>query len=500
MSKKQRIRVPISNSLQFALDVNAKPLSREIATRQNSIDYVNLLGYLPNPDPVLKKLGRDIAAYEETMSEASVSGMVFSRKSGVAGLNYGIDRGKAASRQTRLIEDWLTGVKLDQVIREILDAEQFGYAILETVFEPVGGYWLPTKIAGKPQRWFKFSQNNELLFLSKSNPVYGELVPDRQFIVATHNATYANPYGFPLQSCCFWPVVFKRGGLKFLAVFCEKYGMPYIIGKQPRGIPDGETDDLLDALENMVQDAIAVIPDDASVEIMEAGNKSGSADAYKALLTYCDTQISIAQLGHSGGALATPNSLGGVDAAALSVRADIVQAGKSIVESAINTIISWIWAYNFTGPAPRFDMWPDEDIDKPLAERDEILTRQGVRFTKDYYTKAYSLEDGDFDIVPQSAGAPQAAMFAAPANNSVDTGMQQIDAMGRRMQDDPANDTLIDTIRSALDASSDLVTFRDKLIELFPKMDTAQLSRTMAMAFTSAELAGRFEINRRLGL
>lgn len=34
---------------------------------------------------------------------------------------------------------------------------------------------------------------------------------------------------------CFWPVAFKKGGMKFWLRFAEKFGSPWVIGKHPRG-------------------------------------------------------------------------------------------------------------------------------------------------------------------------------------------------------------------------------------------------------------------------
>lgn len=125
-------------------------------------------------------------------------------------------------------------------------------------------------------------------------------VGERQrFIVARQDATYANPYGFPDLSMCFWPATFMRGGLKFWVQFTEKYGSPWVIGKHPRGANDEETDLLLDSLEAMVQDAVAAIPDDASVQIIEAAGKAGSADVYRQLLEYCRSEINVAMLGQN---------------------------------------------------------------------------------------------------------------------------------------------------------------------------------------------------------
>ena len=75
------------------------------------------------------------------------------------------------------------------------------------------------------------------------------------------------------MSRCFWPVAFKKGGFKFWAVFTEKFGMPWLIGKVPRGTGDTDRAQLLDHLVKMVQDAVAVINDDESIAALEFQSK-----------------------------------------------------------------------------------------------------------------------------------------------------------------------------------------------------------------------------------
>ena len=74
--------------------------------------------------------------------------------------------------------------------------------------------------------------------------------------------------------------------------------MPHFIGKHPRGAGKEETNPLADMLEDMVQDAIAVIPDDSSVEIQEA-DKTSSAEIYDKLIDKMNAEISKAILGQT---------------------------------------------------------------------------------------------------------------------------------------------------------------------------------------------------------
>ena len=89
------------------------------------------------------------------------------------------------------------------------------------------GALLPDKVMAKPHEWFHFNSEGELRFRSRQAPLYGEELQPRKFLVPRQDASYANPYGFPDLSMCFWPTVFKRGGLKFWVKFGEKFGEGY---------------------------------------------------------------------------------------------------------------------------------------------------------------------------------------------------------------------------------------------------------------------------------
>ncbi len=393
----------------FAAVDKTRSLSQEIATRQRSIDFYSIGMYLPNPDPVLKKMGKDISIYKELRSDPIVHGCITSRKAGVKKLSWEIDRGKAKSRQAKYLTDAVTALPVDRIITQMLNAPLYGYQVLEVMWDEMT--WTPADVVAKPQQWFVFDENNMLRFRTKKDMFLGEELPEKKFIVVTHDAEYENPYGFPILSTCFWPVTFRKGGYKFWITFTEKFGMPFIVGKQPRGTNQEETEKFADMLEQMVQDAIAVIPDDASVEIPETKN-TGSADLYDKLITACKGEISVALLGHSGGAISTPGKLGGEDQA-VGVRQDIVDGDKKIPEEGFNTLISWIAEYNFSERVelPKFCLYAEEDVDLDQATRDETLSRAGVTLSATYYQREYGFEEGD--IVSVSA-RPSSSLGGLP--------------------------------------------------------------------------------------
>lgn len=495
-------RLWISDTQYVDLVERGMSLSAEIATRQRSIDFYGLGMFLPNPDPVLKKQGKDIAIYKELLVDGHLGGCVTSRKAGVKSLEWGIDRGKAKSRQARLIEEVFAALDMDRIVSEILDAPLFGYQVLEVMWEKRGDLILPKDIVGKPQSWFVFGEQNELRFRTKEN-WNGEPLPEKKFLLARHEATYDNPYGFPELSRCFWPVTFKRGGTKFWVIFSEKWGMPYFIGKHPRGTDRKENEDLLDMLERMIQDAVAVIPDDSSVEILEAGGKGASAQIYEKLIETCKTEVSIAILGQN----LTTQVKGGSYAATeshMAVRADIVDSDRKLVEGALNELIGWIYEYNFGDGSvrPAFSMWEEEDVDSALAERDNILAQTGVKFTKTYYMKAYGLEEGDFEITETrtsegqfAEGGQRAAVAPFPDQRAIDDFIDELDPAELQRQIEGVLKPVLELVQG----SNDFAGVMEKLAEIYPDMETKNLEDMLGRAIFVSEIWGRMTEGGNMG-
>lgn len=388
-------------------------LSEEIATRDRSMDMS--FGFiLPNPDPILKRQGKDISVYRDMRSRASVGGPIRRRKAAVKALEWRVERGKASARVTRLCSDVLATYDMDRLLNEITDAVLFGYQPLELVWGPFNGATVPLEVIGKPQEWFFFDNAAQLRFRSRAQPLLGEELEPRKFLLARQEASYANPYGFPDLSMCFWADTFMRGGLKFWVTFTEKYGTPWLVGKQPRGTPGPEVNALLDKLEAMIQDAVAAIPDDSSIDILEAGDKGASADLYERLLMYCRSEINIALLGQNQSTEASSNRASAT--AGLEV-ADTIRDGDSrLVCATINQLLRWMTDLHDGehAPAPTFELFEEEDVNVTQAQRDETLKRAGVNFQPQYWKRVYKLQDGDIADAPPVVSTPAQAAPPVP--------------------------------------------------------------------------------------
>ncbi|MDU9028719.1 DUF935 domain-containing protein [Pseudomonas mediterranea] len=426
----QGLWVSPTEFVSFADAQRTHGLKRHIATRGRT-EAGGYGVHLPNPDPILKAQGKDIKVYRDLRSSGLVGGNIRRRKAAVLSLERGLKRGDAPLKVERFISDWLADLDVDRILRELLDAPLFGYQPIELMWQPVGRHLVPHDLLGKPAEWFFYDPHNALRFRAKDAGPDGELCDPQRFIVARQDATYANPYGFPDLSMCFWPATFMKGGLKFWVQFTEKYGSPWVIGRHPRGATDDETHLLLDSLEAMVQDAVAAIPDDASVQIIEAAGKAGSADVYRQLLEYCRSEINVAMLGQNQTTEKDSNRASAT--AGAEVTQDIRDGDAGIAAAALNACIRHVVDINF-GPdiaAPQYALWQQEEIDKSLAQRDKALTESGVRFTNAYWQRTYNLQDGDLQQASTRRGKPEFAEtppHPAPDQTALDQAINNLPA------------------------------------------------------------------------
>lgn len=382
----------------------AEGIGAEVAVRSRRPDFWGMFNYLPDPDETLLKLGLDMTVYRQLLTDSHVWACYSSRKAAVQSCEWDIREKQGGSKRAgknavRLIEDIMDNLDMDQILTDMLDAPFFGMSPLEIVWKAAGGRWIPERIEGKPPEWFVFSMKNELRFLSSLHQLEGEELPAMKFLLARHHASYRNPYGERLAARCFWPVAFKKGGMKYWSIFTEKFGMPWVVGRVPRMTSETDRAALLANLVTMVQDAVAVINDDESIEFLEEKGKTGTAGIYSELIDTCNKEISKAVLGQTATTEGTPGKLG-EEKGQVETKEDLIEKDKRMIASQMNLFIKWTTQMNLGNAldAPVFVWQEEEDIQADRAERDSKLSTQGARFTKSYYVRAYGFEESDLEV------------------------------------------------------------------------------------------------------
>ena len=491
-------------------------LSEEIAIRSRSMDYYAIGNmYLPNPDPVLKAQGKDIQVYTDLLIDDRVGGGLINRTGAAKSLVCSIERGSSSTRQFKAVKDVFAQLKINAAIETIMKARGYGHAPIEVIWGNSLGLTVPVDLVGKPQRWFVYGQNNELRFRSRDHLMDGEELPPRKFICPTNEASYDNPYGLGLLSRCFWPVAFKKGGWRFWVQFSEKYGQVWPIGKLPRNAPQPQIDEMLSILAKMIQDGVAVIPEDGSVDFKESGTKGATSDLYRGIIAEANSAISTVWLGHAGAGESTPGKLGN-ESAATAVRDDIRDDDANLITETLQQVVNWICEINWgsAADAPLVKLKQKEQIDTTQAERDDKLTqameRSGKRLTTAYYIKTYSLDPEDIEDAPAETnpspalplsreganlppdkGGLRGVAFADPAPDAQDSA----DIAATRLSEvtEPVITKWLQALKKEIDQAGNLIDLRADLLKV-KGLDLADLAAPIRDGLLLSRLIGQTDV------
>jgi phage gp29-like protein len=386
------------------------------ATRQRANDFLRLMRSLPDPDPILCKMGKSVAALRELLTDSHLESVWSVRCSAVSGREWFVETGAKGKREQEAADSFseqLKALDIPHIIEEMMGVVAYGFSPHEIIWKVDGKLWGVGDIVGKPQEWFEFDPDNRLLF--RGAGLLLEELPENKFLLLQHRASYINPYGDKAFSKCFWPVTFKKNGFRWWTVFVEKYGGAFMYGKYPTNADTQFKHELLSALEQMVSDAVAIAPEGAEITIDSLANKGSVNNIHSEYINAANTEISKAILGQT---LTTEIGDKGSYAAAQAhnlVREDLAVADRHRISACFNRLAAIFTFYNFGAEAiaPRFEFVQDEDLQAERAERDTKLFAVGWRPKKEYISREYGIPEEDYELIGSSTeGAGQETGFS----------------------------------------------------------------------------------------
>jgi phage gp29-like protein len=399
--KEARARIDEKPDINFAG-------GNHFATRSRVNDFVRLMRALPDIDPVLSKRGKGIPTLRELLTDSHLESVWSVRCSTAAGAEWFVEAGAEGAKEKAAAEAFnkeLKNLDVPRIIEEMMDAVAYGYSPLEIIWEAREGKWGIGNIVGKPPEWFEFTPENRLVF--RTGVTGQEELPENRFLLVQHGASYVNPYGSKVFSKCYWPLTFKKRGWQWWALFVEKYGGAFMYGTYPNNADDKLKADLIDALDRMISDSVAIIPEGTEIKIESLADKGGSSNIHKEFIDTANAEVSKAVLGET---LTTEIGDKGSYAAAQThnlVREDLAAFDRHRISAAFNRLSSIYSFYNY-GPEvipPLFQFVQDEDLQKERAERDVDMYQFGWRPRKGYFIKQYGMEEEDFDVAEDAGGA-----------------------------------------------------------------------------------------------
>ncbi|AVP97912.1 portal protein [Ahniella affigens] len=483
-------------------DIKQPELDREIATTLDGLDITR--GYtgplLLAQDTILRtRGGGNLAIYDQILSEPQVLATFQQRRHAVTSRTWRVEAAsdrRVDKQAAAALDAQLRNVGWDARTDRMLFGVYYGFAAAELIWERQGALFGWKAIKVRDRRRFRFAPDGGLRLLLPHAMTEGVPAEAPYF---WHYATGAShddePYGLGLAHWCYWPVLFKRNGVKFWLIALEKFGSPTAVGKYDPGASPSERARLLQAVRAIQTDSGVIMPKDMMIELLEA-SKSGTAD-YKALHDTMDETIAKVVLGQ------TMTSEDGSSKSQAEVhhdvRQDIVRADNDLIcESFMMGPATWFTRLNFPGAdVPRVvrDIEEPEDLDQ-IAARDEKVLKLGFVPTLDYIHKTYG--DGWQPKTPAPepiAAGSVAAQPAAPAAADFADGDQpdladQLAALLASEAAAPMGDWLA-TIEAAVNASQSYDELLARLAQLQTELPLDQLGALLQTALGTAGLAGR---------
>jgi phage gp29-like protein len=490
-----------------------KFLGTEIATRSSDPNFYGVLQFLPNPDTVLRKMGKTQEVYDAILADAHVIGELRPMRANIITYNWRIIPGGETPEDMRaydLAQQVFSqrpapGMGWPDVFWNMQEAILRGQRLHEVVWMLDGPVQKPVAVIDRPNLRFIYGIDNELRLLTKENRIEGLPVDPYKFLVSRHMPSYDNPYGVALLSSCFWPWTFKHNGFRFFVKFCEKYGIPWAVGKYPAGTLQKQIDELADGLARMVEDAIAAIPDSGAVELIE--NRGGGQQLpQERLIEVCNREMSKCLNSQT---LATEINGVGSYAAAETHRGREQSNGaadRKIIEDTVNELLLWMTEINFnTAAQPLFEFY-----DEAEARKDWVDVFAGAREYLDVPVKFAHDRlqipepvDGEPVLPKSDKPAPIASnfskyQFAAPVTSDPSPVNDYTDQLAS-LAADPLTQWL-NIIRGKLNKTiadgGSLADFQAQLLDSYGDLPSEELVKVMELAYSTADLAGRYDVEQ----
>lgn len=262
-----------------------------------------------SPDDLVRRQGLEIYGRMQTDSQVATSlatkkFAVLSRGWRVLPGGNGPEDLRAADFARSALEEMRGSV--EDVLFCVLDALAKGYSVSEVNYAPVkDGPWKGlvgiASIKHKDPALFDFQCDEylnvtALLRLGETGGPPRHL-PREKFILYTYMPAYEDPHGRSDLRACYKHWWAKEVILRFFCTYLERHGSPVLKGTYRRGASRGQQQELLRVLDRIQQESAIVIPEDVTVELLEAAfhGEQGFLDA----IAYHDRQIAKAILGET---------------------------------------------------------------------------------------------------------------------------------------------------------------------------------------------------------
>ena len=442
------------------------------------------------------------------------------RKLAVSRLPITVESATDSARDKELadaVRTLIKGTGFRSLLKDLLDSIGKGFSVVEILWA-TGSQWRPQRYEWRDPRFFQFDQvsRREIRLRDELDGFIGLELAPYKYLTHIHHGKSGIPIRGGIARLAAWAFMCKGYAVKDWLAFAEVFGMPLRLGKYGPSAKDEEIRILKMAVANLGIDAAAVFPESMQVELVEAGNKGGSADFFERLANYLDKQISLGILGQTASSSGTPGKLGNEDLQA-EVRDDIRDDDAEGLEETINRdLVRPFIDLNF-GPQAQYPeiqlrAIPPEDV-AALVSAVEKLVPLGLQVEQSVMRDKLGLPDPDPKAKPEDLLRPAGAQnqskldeeTAGPqktARNAQQTEPDEqlaIDAMAVSITDADLQgqaDTILAGLLKQITEGVDYTEVMTWLAEAEPTMDSVAMEDLLGRALFIAETWGRINGGR----
>ncbi|MEO5332145.1 MAG: DUF935 domain-containing protein [Magnetococcus sp. YQC-5] len=484
------------------------PVTQELAMSTGDRDvtrgFTDAFAVMPPQDAILMTKGDgDYALYENLLQDDQVASCFQQRRLALISRPWVVDPGnddKPSKAAAAFIKSQLERIPWDTITDRMLYGIFFGFSVAECMWGREGNTVTLADLRVRHPGRFAFGVGGGLRLRTLADYAQGEEMPEKKFWVFRAGAFHDDePYGQGLAHWLYWPVFFKRGGLRAWLKMMDKFGSPTAVGVYPANAGEMEKRKLLQALEAIQSQSGLIIPEGMRVDLLEASihGSAGNADLYDR------TNDAIAKVILSQ--TLTTEAKGGQYKGDVhkSVRNDVVKADADMLCESFNRgPVVWLTEWNFPGATPprvRREIQEPEDLDA-RSLREERMIKAGYRPTLKQVVETYGGEWEDVSTVeakPQTSIDSQNPAFAeagldadlalAQADQSVIDTLTALGMEGVRTAVEP----WMENILHRLGQASNLDEILQMLDGLYPELATDDLEEAFARRFLLAEMIGR---------
>lgn len=483
-----------------------RPILRNIATIGDGRDITRAFmgGIMQPQDTVLmSRASGDWRTYEDVLRDDQVGSTMQQRRLAVTSRPWEVEPGDNSARAAEAAEairENLKAINWDRITDKMLFALWYGFSVGECLWGVDNGRVVIDDIKVRKQRRFRYDMERGLVLLTMKNPL-GEAMPKRKFWEFSIGADNDDePYGLGLAHWCYWPVFFKRNGLKFWLTFLDKFGMPTAKGTAPMALLQDESKkkQILDALKSIQTEAAILVPDGVVLDLVES-TRSGTA-TYAELQSKMDAAISKIVLSQT--MTTDDGSSRSQSETHKDVRDEVVKSDSDMLCASFNAgPVAWLTEWNFGPDVAPPRVWrvieEPEDLTE-RAERDSKVYALGYKPTLDYITETYGEGWEERDDTPPPMGPGEAgalnefAEFIATHAHRND--QRQILAAAEQLAGkfDTTVGPRLAELLSYLEDTDDLETFRKRINELAAEGPRPEAVDKLTRAGVMGRLLGMF--------